>query len=98
MKRKKNKRPSARSELDRIYMFMEELEPTDEMYALLLERANKLETAYAKHREARLSPANLVGNGTTVLTSLLAYWHEDVLGRLPTKGLARNQIPKSQIR
>lgn len=92
------KKPTAQSELNRVYRMMAETDITSEEYTLLLDRANKLESAANKHRENTGIKANLIGNGTTILTSVFAYWHEDILGRIATRGLARNFIPKSSTR
>lgn len=94
----RKKKASMKSERQRLCDILEELDPLSEEYLRVLQRLDKLEEANARGSLNRLSVSNILGNATTIGTSLLAYWHEDVLGRIPTRGLGRSVIPKSQTK
>lgn len=94
-KHKKLKKPSAKSELTRLYAILAEMDPLSEEYMKILARVDKLEEAHARGQNNRLSPSNVIGNMTTIGATALAYWHEDVLGKIATRGLGRTFLPKS---
>lgn len=93
-----SKNRQAKKELKRLYDILAELDPLSEAYWKIESRIEKLEEAQSKSLPNRLSMSNLLGNATTIGATLLAYKHEDLLARLPTKGLARSFIPKSQTK
>ena len=97
-KKPKFKKASARSELSRLYSILAELDPLSEEYMKILTRVDKLEEAHARGQAQRLSPSNVLGNMTTIAATVTAYWHEDILGRIATKGLGRTFLPKSVTR
>ena len=98
MVKNKFKKASARSELSRLYSILAELDPLTDEYMKILSRIDKLEEAHSRGQNNRISAANLIGNGTTIAATVLSYWHEDILGRICTKGLGRTFLPKSITR
>ena len=94
----KFRKPSAKTELDRIYALMAEMDPLSEDYDALVRRAEQLEKARSHNASSRLSAGQVLGNIAVVGTSVLSYWHEDILGKIPTRGLARSFIPRITIK